>query len=61
MKKTIYLLFLLAGAVFTSCEDESSYNNPVHNDLEKGAVVRFSSLPPTSFQPEEAQNNCHSK
>jgi hypothetical protein len=55
MKKTIYLLCLLAGAVFTSCEDESSYNNPVHNDLEKGAVVRFSSLPPTSFQPEEAQ------
>lgn len=56
MKKQIYLLSLVFLVLFQfSCKDESTFNNPVHNELENGAFVRFTNNPPAPTYA-DAQN-----
>ena len=48
MKKTYFVLSLLFLALY-SCTDESTFNNPSHHELERGAFIRFTnnSMPAT--------------
>jgi len=39
--KKIYLVLSLVFIAFYSCTDESTFNNPSHNELELGSFIRF--------------------
>lgn len=55
MKKILYVLSLIIVFAFYSCTDESTFNNPVHFELENGAFIQFENvtMAPTY---EDAQN-----
>jgi hypothetical protein len=56
MKKVTYILIsFVLGVISFSCEDESTFNNPSHNELERGAFIRFANTIPTNFNPDIAQ------
>jgi hypothetical protein len=50
MKKIIFKAFslLLILVLISSCVDESTFNNPVHFGLEKGAFAKFKDAVPTN-------------
>ena len=39
--------------IIVSCTDQSTFRNPAIHELENGAMVRFESLPPTSYDTVE--------
>ena len=45
----IILLSVFSSLLIISCEDQSTYNNPVHHELELGSHITFETLPPTSY------------
>ncbi|WP_370477910.1 hypothetical protein [Tamlana flava] len=57
MKKLKYILaYFVLGAVSFTCTDQSTFRNPSHHELERGAYVRFVTAPPTDYKPEEVQD-----
>ncbi|TWO31648.1 hypothetical protein E1J38_012870 [Seonamhaeicola sediminis] len=55
MKNLKYIIACLVLSVISfSCTDQSTFRNPSHFELENGAYIRFKTIPPTSFIPEDA-------
>ena len=54
MKNLKFIYSLLVTLLIISCStDQSTFNNPAIFELENGSMVRFESLPPTSFDSVE--------
>lgn len=53
MKNLKYIYSLLVAMIIVSCTDQSTFSNPAIHELENGAMVRFESLPPTSYDSVE--------
>lgn len=53
MKNLKYIYSLLVAMIIVSCTDQSTFRNPAIHELENGAMVRFESLPPTSYDTVE--------
>lgn len=49
MKKITYILTcLVLGAISFSCTDQSTFNNPVTHELERGAFIKFTNGQPSA-------------
>lgn len=53
MKNLKYIYSLLVAMIIVSCTDQSTFSNPAIHELENGAMVRFESLPATSYDTVE--------